>query len=134
LIHHRDTENTEVAQRRIQFRLPDILPGSIKKETYDFRVWHGVTPSSKADQYLDYLNKTGIPDLRATEGNQGVYVLRRIEANRAHFMFLSLWESLYAIKRFTGPDFENARYYPEDDEYLLEREPTVDHYEVVTKP
>ena len=94
------------------------------------RIWHGVTPSSKVDQYLAYLNKTGIPDYRATEGNQGVYVLRKIEADRAHFLLLTLWESLDAIKRFAGPDFEKARYYPEDDEYLLEREATVDHYEV----
>lgn len=95
------------------------------------RIWYGVTPSSKAEQYLDYLNETGIPDYRATEGNQGVYVLRRIEGSRGHFLLLTLWESLDAIKQFAGPDFEKARYYPEDDEYLLERELTVDHYEVV---
>lgn len=72
------------------------------------RVWHGVTPSYKGDQYLEYLNKTGIPDYRATEGSQGVYVLRRIEANRAHFLLLTLWDSLDAIKRFAGPDFEES--------------------------
>jgi heme-degrading monooxygenase HmoA len=95
------------------------------------RIWHGVTPSSKAEQYLVYLNETGIPDYRATEGNQGVVVLRRIQGTRAHFLLLTLWESLDAIKQFAGPDFKKARYYPEDDEYLLERELTVDHYEVV---
>ena len=98
------------------------------------RIWRGVTSSSKADEYLDYLNKTGIADYQATEGNQGVYVLRRVEADRAHFFLLTLWDSLDAIKQFAGPDFEKARYYPEDDEYLLEREPTVDHYEVEAKP
>lgn len=98
------------------------------------RVWYGVTPRSKADEYLDYLNKTGIPDYRANEGNQGVYVLRRVEAERAHFMLLTLWDSIDSIKRFAGPDFEKARYYPEDDEYLLERELTADHYEVESKP
>ncbi len=95
------------------------------------RIWHGVTAGSKAEQYLVYLNETGIPDYRATEGNQGVYVLRRIEESRAHFLLLTLWESLDAIKQFAGPDFEKARYYPEDDEYLMERELTVNHYEVV---
>ena len=98
------------------------------------RIWHGVTPSSKADEYLDYINKTGISDYRATKGNEGVFVLRRVEADRAHFLLLTLWESLDAIKRFAGPDFEKARYYPADDEYLLEREPTVEHYEVESKP
>ena len=93
------------------------------------RIWHGVTASAKAEEYVEYLNETGVRDYRATEGNQGVFVLRRIEANRAHFLILTFWESLDAIKRFAGPDFEKARYYPEDDEYLLEREPTVAHYE-----
>jgi hypothetical protein len=37
------------------------------------RTWHGVTPGSKADQYLDYLNETGVVDYQSAEGNQGVY-------------------------------------------------------------
>lgn len=98
------------------------------------RIWHGVTPSSEAEQYLDYLNETGIPDYKATEGNQGVYVLRRIEQSHAHFLLVTLWESLEAIKRFAGPDYEKAKYYPRDEDYLTEREPTVVHYEVVAKP
>jgi len=98
------------------------------------RTWHGVTAASKSDEYLDYLNKTGIPDYQATEGNQGVYVLRRIEGNKAHFFLLTLWESEDAIKKFAGSDMEKARYYPEDNEYLLELEPMVTHYEVLVKP
>ncbi len=44
---------------------------------------------------------------------------------------LTLWESEYAIKRFTGSDMEKAEYYPEDALFLLELEPTVTHYEVM---
>lgn len=95
------------------------------------RMWHGVTPADKADDYVDYLNRTGVPDYRATEGNRGVYILRRIEGDRAHFLTLSLWESLDAIKGFAGDDVERARYYPEDADFLLEFEPTATHYEVV---
>ena len=98
------------------------------------RTWHGITPASKADEYMDYLNKTGIPEYRATPGNLGVYVLRRIEADKAHFLLLTLWENEAAIKRFAGPQIEKARYYPEDEQFLLELEPTVTHYEVLAKP
>jgi heme-degrading monooxygenase HmoA len=98
------------------------------------RTWHGVTPASKSETYLDYLNKTGVPDLRATKGNQGVYVLRRIEGEQAHFLLISLWESQEAIKKFAGSNIEKARYYPEDKAFLLELEPTVTHYEVLVKP
>ncbi len=34
------------------------------------RIWHGVTPAVKADAYTDYLHNTGLPDYRATPGNQ----------------------------------------------------------------
>jgi hypothetical protein len=35
------------------------------------------------------------------------------------------------IHGFAGDDVEQAKYYPEDAEFLLEFEPTVVHYEVV---
>lgn len=97
-------------------------------------IWHGVTAADRSDEYLEYLNKTGIPDYQATDGNEGVYVLRRIEGNEAHFLLLSLWQSRDAIVKFAGPDMERARYYPEDKAYLLEFEPTVTHYEVLVQP
>jgi heme-degrading monooxygenase HmoA len=98
------------------------------------RIWRGVTPQNKSDQYFEYLMKTGIPDYRKTEGNLGVYVLRRTGDNRAEFLLISLWQSLADIRRFTGEDIEKAVYYPEDSEFLLELEPEVTHYEVLAQP
>ena len=40
-------------------------------------------------------------------------------------------ENLEAIIAFAGDDAEKAKYYPEDDGFLLEFEPSVVHYEVV---
>ena len=98
------------------------------------RLWHGAVPSRRSDAYLRYLEETGGPDSRATPGNRGVYILRRVEGETAHFLFVSLWDSVDAIAAFAGADIEKAYYYPEDAEYLLELEPTVTHYEVVAKP
>lgn len=98
------------------------------------RNWHGVTSEADADAYLDYLNRTGVPDYRSTEGNRGVYVLRRTEGGQTHFLLVSLWESFDAIRKFAGPEVEKARYYPEDEEFLVELEPTVIHYEVLVQP
>ena len=98
------------------------------------RYWHGVTPASRADEYVQYLNETGVPDLQQTAGNQGVYVLRRIEGELAHFVLISLWETEEAISQFAGDDLEKARYYPQDKEFLLELEPRVTHYEVMGQP
>ena len=96
------------------------------------RTWHGVTAAINADEYVDYLNETGVVEYKETEGNRGVYVLRRIDGDRAHFLLLTFWESEDGIKKFAGPDIEKAKYYPEDKKYLLELEPTVTHYEVVS--
>jgi len=57
-------------------------------------------------------------------------VLRRTAGGETHFLFISFWKSMDAIRRFAGDDVERAKYYPEDREYLLELEPTVTHYEV----
>ena len=95
------------------------------------RIWHGMTPAAKADEYVEYLNRTGVPDYRAVEGNLGVYVLRRIEGERAHFLTLTFWDSVDSIKRFAGEDYEKARYYPEDEDFLLEFEEKVTHYDVM---
>jgi len=95
------------------------------------RLWHGMTAVARADEYLDYLNKTGVPDYHRTPGNRGVYVLRRTEGEIAHFLLVSLWESNDAIRQFAGEDLDVARYYPADKDFLLEFEPRVTHYEVL---
>jgi len=102
------------------------------RRAHDRKNLHGVTTASKSDDYLTYLNRTGIPDYLATEGNRGVYVLRRVEGNQAHVLLLSLWESREAIEKFAGTDIEKACYYPEDEQFLLELEPGVTPYKELT--
>ena len=52
---------------------------------------------------------------------------------RSELITLSWWADLDQIRAFAGDDIEAAKYYPEDDEYLLEREHTVAHY-IVAPP
>ena len=98
------------------------------------RTWHGRTRPAHADEYLDFLNRTGVPELQKTPGNRGVYVLRRVSGDEAHFLLISLWESEADIEKFAGKDIDTARYYPGDERFLLEMEPNVTHYEVFVKP
>lgn len=92
------------------------------------RIWHGRTPRVKADAYLAFLEARAIPDYTSVDGNRGAYVLRRDDGDVAHFLTLSLWESMAAIEAFAGADVAKAKYYPEDRDYLLEFEPEVRHY------
>lgn len=94
------------------------------------RVWRGVVPAGRGDAYAAYLDRTGVRDCRATPGNRGVLVLRRDEPDSTEFIFISLWESIDAIRAFAGADVERARYYPEDRAFLRSLEPTVRHYEM----
>src|SRR4249920_3437309 len=95
------------------------------------RTWHGRAMPPKADAYLAHLKRTGLSEFRSTHGNMGVYVLRRDEDGITHFMVTTLWSSMDSIRSFSGDHPERARYYAQDDEYLLEREPVVTHYDVL---
>jgi hypothetical protein len=92
------------------------------------RVWRGVTAASAAADYLEYVRETGVTECLRTSGNRGVVVLRRLDGDEAHFLFLSLWEGVDAVRAFAGPNFELARYFPDDARWLRELTPRVDHY------
>jgi hypothetical protein len=93
------------------------------------RVWHGRTKASDAERYLKFLYDSGIKDYIATPGNIEVRIWREIEGDIAHFWTVSTWENFESIKMFAGEDVTIARYYPEDNDFLLEFEPHVKHYE-----
>ena len=94
------------------------------------RLWHGITRARDYDTYWAFLQARAIPDYRGTPGNLGVRLFRRLDGDRAHFLTLSYWPSLEAIRTFAGHDIAAAKYYLEDRQYLLEFEPTVQHFEV----
>jgi hypothetical protein len=93
------------------------------------RVWHGRTRAADADAYLTFLKEKGVLDYLATPGIQDVRIGRSIEGPVAHFYTISTWRDLAAIRAFAGEPVDKARYYPEDERFLLEFEPTVIHYE-----
>ena len=98
------------------------------------RIWLGVTRESDKDNYFDYLQKTGLKEYAAIPGNRGVWTLRRVADGKCDFTLISLWDSWDAIHAFAGPDPEKAVYYPEDEQFLIERGPRVLHYEVLASP
>lgn len=95
------------------------------------RIWHGRTLTAKADDYEKYLQASGVKKVLATDGNHGVEVLRRTDGSQTDFIVISYWESIEAVKRFAGADYEKAVILPRDGEYLIDVEPVVVHYEVV---
>jgi hypothetical protein len=97
------------------------------------RMWHGMVPISKADEYLKLMRRIALPEYLATLGNRGAWCLRRTEAGVTHFEMLTFWDDSDAIKRFAGDDFSRARYYDFDPDYLIEMEAGVRHYELYSE-
>jgi heme-degrading monooxygenase HmoA len=95
------------------------------------RIWQGKTPNAKAAEYYDYLLKAGITKIKSIPGNLGVQVFRRNVGEVTEFTVISYWRSRDAIKAFAGNDIEKVRLLPRDNEYLIEPESKVKHFDVL---
>jgi heme-degrading monooxygenase HmoA len=96
------------------------------------RKWTGVIRTADEAAYVDYIEGNGIADYAATRGNRGFQMLlRALGDGRSEVTTLSWWDSFDAIRAFAGGDIAIARYYPEDDRFLLERPEHVEHHRVV---
>ena len=94
------------------------------------RIWFGRTRAEQADEYVEYVRRTGVTTQRATTGNLASMILTRRVGDEVEVGVLSLWESLDAIRAFAGERPDVAVYFPEDERFLSELPPEVDHYEV----
>jgi antibiotic biosynthesis monooxygenase (ABM) superfamily enzyme len=94
------------------------------------RTWRGWTRAEDADRYVEYVRETGLKAYRETPGNRGAWILRRTVGDRCEFATVSVWDSLDDIRGFAGNEIERAVFYPDDDAFLVERELTVDHWEL----
>jgi len=95
------------------------------------RIWSGRVATEQAAEYADLVRRTGIAGYRETPGNLEAQVaVRDLGDGRSEVVTLSWWTSLDDLRAFAGPDVEVARHYPEDDAFLLDRDPRVKHYEV----
>lgn len=70
------------------------------------------------------------PDYGSVGGLERLYFLRRDEGDVAHFLLVTLWDSMGSVRQFAGDEPEKAKYYPEDDDFLLEKEEKSALYEV----
>lgn len=97
------------------------------------RIWHGCTKAKDYEEYAELMNSKAIPDYKGTTGFIDLIFLRRIDEGIAHFTLITFWENLEVIKNFAGDEFDKAKYYPEDERFLLEFEERVTHYECFSR-
>lgn len=95
------------------------------------RRWTGRVRTAEKAAYAGYIEGTGGTDYTSTPGNLGFQMLfRDLGDGTSEVTTLSWWRSLDDIRGFAGEDIDIARYYPEDDRFLLDRPKTVDHFDV----
>lgn len=94
------------------------------------RLWHGRTKREDAEQYEQFMRVRAAPDYGSVAGLLNVYFTRRDEGAVTHFLLITVWDSIEAVRRFAGEHPEKAKYYAEDDGFLLEKEENVDLYDV----
>jgi len=94
------------------------------------REWRAEIRRDLKDEYLQYVTATGLASYLRTPGNLGASVaVRDLDASRSEIVTLSWWIDTTVIKAFAGEEIGQARYYPQDDRYLLTRPRHVQHYE-----
>jgi heme-degrading monooxygenase HmoA len=96
------------------------------------RMWRGWVRAEDREVYAAYVEETGMAHYRRTPGNRGAHLLTRdLDDGRSEIVTVSFWDSRDVISGFAGDDISRAVFYPEDDRYLVDRETTVTHFEVV---
>lgn len=98
------------------------------------RRWSSRIRTADREAYVRYIAQTGIRDYAATPGNLGCEMLARdLGDGSTEVTTLSWWPSMDAIRAFAGAEVAKARYYPEDDHFLLERPDQVEHHRIVAR-
>lgn len=97
------------------------------------RIWHGKTTLENYEKYANFLTQKALPDYKKTDGLKNFFFLKQVKDNEGHFTLITFWENTEEIIEFAGLNFEFAKYYTEDDFFLLEKETKVQHHEVFAK-
>ena len=95
------------------------------------RMWSGVARPETIDAYLAHLRDKTLPAIEGLEGHRGAYVLRRGAGEEVMVTVITLWESVDAIRRFSGDDVEAAVVPPEAQALLASWAVRAVHWDVV---
>ncbi len=92
------------------------------------RTWRGAVRAADAERYLEHQAGTGIREYREAPGNLGAMVLTRARGDLVEVTTVSFWESMDSVRGFAGDDPEQAKFYPGDDDLLVEKDLHADHH------
>ena len=94
------------------------------------RIWGGLAAKNTADRYVQHLKADTLPLLRKIDGYIDTKLLRRNLEDKVEFIVMTTWDSMEAIKAFSGEGVEKAVVPLEAQALLVEYELTVKQFEV----
>jgi heme-degrading monooxygenase HmoA len=95
------------------------------------RIWTGATRDEDADAYEQYMREVAVPGYTNVVGHRALLMLRRPrDDGSTEFTMVTCWADMDSIVAFAGPDPEQAVFYPRDEQFLVDRDLTVRHYQV----
>lgn len=99
------------------------------------RIWHGWTTEANADAYERLLRDEIFAGIlrREMPGFRAIDLLRRSVPGGAEFATLMWFDSIEAVHRFAGPDYEVAVVPPEARQFLVRFDARSAHYTVMER-
>ncbi len=95
------------------------------------RAWHATATAGGAHAYREHFTHLVLPELHRIDGYRGAYLLQRDSDGQVQLQVLTLWDSLEAIRAFSGANLENAIVEPDAQAVLASYDTTVTHHTVV---
>jgi heme-degrading monooxygenase HmoA len=93
------------------------------------REWRCLCPADRIQEFIPYLQSTGVKDAEKIPGFKRAEILyREDKADSILVVLITFWDSIESIKKFAGGDIETAVLYPEDYKYGITSDPEVKHY------
>lgn len=94
------------------------------------RHWKAIAKREDADRYVAHLKNDTFPKLASLAGFVRASILRREVPSGTEFQVVTVWDSLQAIRAFSGADIEAAVVPPMAEAMMIEFDRRAAHYEV----
>jgi heme-degrading monooxygenase HmoA len=94
------------------------------------RHWKGIAKKERANDYITHLKNDTFKKIEAIHGFISAKILKREVKDGIEFLIITKWETLEAIKQFTGAEIDIAVVPELAQEMLLRYDINVTHYEV----
>jgi hypothetical protein len=94
------------------------------------RHWRGWTQARDADAYESLLKTKVFAGLKKIDGYSGGYIFRRDGVGESEFVVVNLFETLDAVRKFAGPNYDVPVFEPEARRLLSRFDEVASHYEV----